>query len=191
MSRSNAASSGLRHRPSRTVPAMIVAVVLLALGVLTVLAVVARLVNGTWPGSVRGPARTAATYVWGDAPVIATGSVLALLGLILVIAALKPGEYRAARLRIGDADSAVRETDYVISTRALARLAVARADEVDGVDKVTASASGRHVHVRITTTSEQAIQIRERVVSSVTAAVSAAGVDPMPRVTAVVRTKEI
>lgn len=191
MSRSNATSRRLRRRPSRTVPATIVAVVLLALGVLMALAAVARLIHGTWPRAVTGPAGAASGYTWGTATVIVAGSVAALLGLILVIAALKPGGYRTAELQIADADTTVGDTDYVISTRALARLAAAKADQVDGVDKVAASASGRRVHVRVTTTSEQATQIRERVLAAVTDALIATGVQPLPRVTTVVRTKEI
>lgn len=191
MSRRNAASKKLRRRPSRTVPATVVAIVLLALGGLTAVTAVARLVNGRWPSSVTGPAGTASGYTWGASTVIAAGSVTALLGLILLIAAFKPGGYRAAQLRVSDSDTKVRDTDYVISTRALARLAAAEADQVDGVDKVAASASGRRVHVRVTTTSEQAAHIHDQVMTAVTNSLSAAGVQPPPQVSTVVRTKEI
>lgn len=191
MSRKPATSGRLLRRPSRSVPATIVAVLLLALGALTAVAAGARLVNGRWPGSVRGPAGTASAYTWGTSTVIAAGGVAAVLGLILVIAAVKPGSYLGAHLHIDDADTEVLDTDYVISTRALARLAAAKADQVDGVDKVAASASGRRVHVRVTTTSEQATQIHERVMTTVTDALSAAGVQPPARVTTAVRTKEI
>lgn len=191
MTRTVAASKRLRRRPSRTVPATIVAVGLLALGVLAAIAAVGRLVTGAWPRAVTDAAGAVSDYTWATPAVIVAGGVAALLGLILVIAALTPGRYRVAELHLADADTTVRDTDYVISTRALARLAAAKADQVDGVDRVAASASGRRVHVRITTTSEQGMQIRERVLSAVTDALSATGVQPMPRITAVVRTKEI
>ena len=49
MSRSNARTRSLRRRPSRTIPATVVAVVLLALGVATAIAAISRLVQGSWP----------------------------------------------------------------------------------------------------------------------------------------------
>lgn len=192
MSRSNARSRGLRRRPSRTVPATIVAVVLLALGGLTAVAAVARLVTGTWPGQVLGPARTVSALTWGSTAVIVAGATVALIGLILVAAAVKPGPYRTARLQVsGEAPGAVDQTDFVISTRGLARLAAARADLVDGVDKVAVSASARRIHLQVRTSSEQAEQIRRQITDDVGRTLSAAGVQPPPRVTAAVRTKGI
>jgi len=190
MSRTNAKSRRLRHRPSRVVPATIVAVVLLALGTLTAIVAIARLVNGTWARQVTGPARTVAGLTWGSTAVIVAGAVLVVLGLVLLIAGIKRGAYRTAVLQRPDGGE-VADTDYVISTRAMARLAAAQADTVDGVDKVSASASGRRVHVSVTTDSEQASQIRDRVQQGVTARLGAAGVSPAPKVTTTVRTKGI
>lgn len=194
MSRSNARSRRLRQRPSRTIPATIVAVALLAVGALAATAALARLTGGTWAPQLTGPARSVSALTWGSTAIITASSVLVLLGLVLLVAGLKPGAFRAAQLRpsatAGDAGSA-EETDFVISTRALARLAAARADLVDGVDKVSTSASGRRVHVVVTTTSEQADEIRDRVTRDVVDAVSAAGVQPVPRVTTTVRTRGI
>ena len=190
MSRANARSRRLRRRPSRVVPATIVAVVLLALGALTAIAAIGRLVNGTWATQVTGPARAVTGLTWGSTAVIATGVVLAVLGLVLLVSGIKLGAFRTAELAT-PAGGDVADTDYVISTRALAHLAAAQADTVDGVDKVSASASGRRVHVSVTTESEQASQIRDRVQQGVTDRFTAAGVSPAPRVTTNVRTKGI
>ena len=190
MSRSNARSRRLRRRPSRIVPATIVAVVLLALGALTALAAIARLVNGTWPTQVTSTAPTVAALTWGSSAVITAGAVLALIGLVLLVAGVKLGAFRTVQLA-APAGGEVGETDYVISTRAMAHLAAAQADTVDGVDKISASASGRRVHVSVTTASEQADQICDRVQQGVTDRLTAAGVSPAPRVTATVRTKGI
>lgn len=191
MSRSNARSRRLRRRPSRTVPATIVAVVLLAVGALAAVVAIARLVNRTWPSPVTRAATQAASLTWGSPAVITAGAVTALLGLVLLTAGLKRGGFRSARLQPASGNGVAGDTDFVISTRALARLAAARADLVDGVDKVSASASGRWVHVQAVTTSEQADEIRTRVSDGVTETLSAPGVQPMPRVTATVRTKGI
>lgn len=190
MSRDNARSRRLRHRPSRVVPASIVAAVLLALGALTVVAVVARLVNGTWPSPVTSAAGPVAALTWGSTAVISAGAVAAALGLVLLVAGIKLGPFRTTPLP-APAGAEVGETDYVISTRAVARLAAARAGTVDGVDKVSTSATSRRVRVRVTTTSEQSAEIRDRVQQRVADALTSAGVAPAPQVTTTVRTKGI
>lgn len=191
MSRSTVRSRGLRRRPSRTVPATIVAFVLLALGALAAVVAIARLVNGTWPSQVTDYGSVVVALTWGSSAVIAAGVVVALIGLALLVAGLKRGAFKTAQLQPASSNGVVGETDFVISTRAMARLVAARADSVDGVDKVSASASGRRVHVQVVTTSEQAVEIRDRVSQGVTETLTAAGVQPLPRVTAVVRTKGI
>lgn len=191
MSRANARSRRLRRRPSRTVPASIVAVVLLALGVLTAIAAISRLVDGSWPGQVTGPAAAVAALTWGSAAVLTAGAVLGVLGLVLLIAGIKLGRFRTAPLVAGGSGEAVADTDFVISTRSLARLAAARADQVDGVDTVSASSSSRRVRLKVATTSEQTEQIRQQVIDGVTERLAATGLQPVPRVSATVRTKGI
>ena len=190
MSRSDATSRGLRRRPSRTVPATIVAVVLLAVGVLAAITAIARLVNGTWASQVTSPARKVSGLTWGSAAIITASVVLALVGLILLIAGVKLGAFKTAQLQPPAGDR-IGESDFVISTRAMARLAAAEADTVDGVDKVSASASGRKVYLTVTTTSEQGDQIRSRVQQGVVERLTAAGVSPAPKVSTTVRTKGI
>lgn len=190
MSRSDARSTPLRRRPSRTVPATIVAVLMLAVGALTAVAAIAQLVNGSWPSQVTGVASTAAKVTWGSTTAITAGAGILVVGLILLIAGLKRGGFSVARLDTS-IPGAVAERDYVISNRAMARIATAHADTVDGVDKVSASASGRRVHLSVNTTSEQTAEISQRVVAAVTNALVASSVQPQPRVTASVRTKEI
>jgi len=190
MSRTNARSRRLRRRPSRTVPATIVAVVLLALGVLTAVAAISRLVTGAWPSQVTGPASTATALTWASTAVLTAAVVAVVLGLVLLVAGLKPGGYRSVHLR-GPGGDQVDQTDYVISNHAVARLAAGQADLVDGVDKVSASVDGRKVRLRLTTSSEQTAEIRDRVVRRVTENLTAAGLDPAPRVSATVRTKDL
>jgi len=190
MSRTDARSRRLRRRPSRTVPATVVAVVLLALGVLTAVAAISRLVTGRWDDLVTRPAGTVAAQTWGSPLVVTVAALTLVVGLVLVVAGLKPGAYRSARLH-GPTGAGVEQTDYVITNAAIARLAAGQADLVDGVDKVAASADGRRVRLRLTTSSEQTAQIRDRVVQGVTASLTATGLDPAPRVSATVRTKDL
>ena len=138
-----------------------------------------------------GPASAVAGLIWGSPAVLSAGAVLALLGLVLLIAGIKPGGLKTASLSLGRPSGAVADTEFVISTRSLARLAAASADQVDGVDDVSASASGRRVQLHVTTTSEQADQIRRQVTERVTERLTATGVQPPPRVSTTVRTKDI
>jgi hypothetical protein len=172
------------------VPAIIVAFVLVAIGVLTVVAAIARLVSGSWASQFAGPARVVANYNWGADAVLAASTVILIVGLVLFIAGVMLGGHRSAQLS-GPTGGQIEQTDYVITNRAIARLAVSRADLVDGVDTVSASATSRRVRLRISTTSEQADQIRDRVVRGVTDTLTAVGIDPPPQVSAAVRTKEI
>lgn len=180
----------LRRRPSRTVPATIVALVLLALGALTAIAAVSRLVQGTWPSQATSPVSAVAAQTWGSTAVVVAAALAVLVGLVLLVAGLKPGGFGAAQLR-GPEGELVEQTDYVLTNAAIARLAAAQADRVDGVDKVSASADGRRVRVRVTTTSEQTAQIRDRVVQRVSGTLAASGLDPAPRVSATVTTKDL
>lgn len=191
MSRHSARSRQLRRRPSRTVPATVVALVILALGVLTAIASTSRLVSGSWPATVSSAAAAVAPLAWASTAVLASGAVVALLGLVLLVAGVKLGSSRTATLTAGGVGDAVGGTEFVISTRSLARMAAARADQVDGVDKVSASASARRVELQVTTTSEHVDEIRRQVTEGVTERLAATGVQPVPRVRATVRTKGI
>lgn len=190
MSRSNARSRRLLRRPSRVVPATIVAALLLAVGLLAAVAAVTQLVNDAWPDPVNDAAAELTDLSWGSAVVVVSAVVLAVIGLLVLVAGLSPGRLRTARLHASEGDS-IEVCDYVISTRGLARLAAARADTIDGVDRVSVSATGRRVRLRVTTASEQTGQIRDRVQQSVTAALTGAGLSPVPRVSTTVRTKGI
>lgn len=190
MSRHDQRSKRLRNRPSRVVPAVIVAAVITAIGVLAVISVILRLVNGSWPSPVTKSATALAGLTWSSAVMITATIVLAVLGLIMLIAGLKPGHATSARLN-GPDRTGIADTDYVISRRAIARLSAAEADSVGGVERVSTSATGKKVHLSIVSPSEQTDQIRSQVVEQVTRTLQATGLNPLPRITASVRTKEI
>lgn len=89
----------LHRRPSRTVPALIASVLLLALGVLLCWLAVYRLVEGRWPESLLSGADAAGRTAWNDPAAWITGGVLAGLGLVLLLCGLIPGGYRTLPLR--------------------------------------------------------------------------------------------
>ncbi len=180
----------LRRRPSRTVPASLVAVGLLALGVLTVVAAVSRLVTGAWPSQATSVAGAVAGQTLGSTAVVVTAAAAVVVGVVLLVAGVKPGGFRSVQLR-GPEGGPAEQVDYVIANSAVARLAVAEADRVDGVDTVSASTDGRRVRLRVTTTSQQTAPIRDRVVQQVSQTLDASGLDPAPRVSATITTKDL
>ncbi|MGI3780283.1 MAG: DUF6286 domain-containing protein, partial [Janthinobacterium lividum] len=129
----------------------------------------------------------------GSTAVLTTAIVTAVVGLVLLVAGVKPGAYRSAQLQSPDASQPndPEQTDFVITNRAVARLAAGRADLVDGVDRVSASVTAHRVHLDISTSSEQATEIRDRVVRGVTELLAAARLAALPRVTATVRTRKL
>ena len=106
-----------------------IAAVLTALGVLTVIAAVSRLVTGTWPTQATTVAGAVAGLTLGSTAVVAATAVAIVVGLVLLVAGVKPGGFRSAQLR-GPEGEAVEQTDYVITNSAIARLAAAGAAAV-------------------------------------------------------------
>ncbi|MEO7060746.1 MAG: DUF6286 domain-containing protein [Lapillicoccus sp.] len=91
------------------------------------------------------------------------GAVVALVGLWLVLTALRPRPRTAVAVRAA--------TGVFLRPRDLSRLAVAAADEVAGVQDARASATRTKVTLRITSTAGEAD--RDQVSDAVTAAVTA------------------
>jgi hypothetical protein len=192
VSRTDARSTRLRRRPARTVPATITAAVLLALGVGLVWAAVQRLARGSWPGFADQTASWLAALTWGDVWVLILSIGVALLGLILLVAAIKPGAPTAMTLDSGSsADTTEASTEVVMTRRSVAKLATARAGQVDGVDSVSSVVGARKVTVTVKTPSQQRSEIEQQVRDRVTGALQSAGLAPMPAVVVRARTRSL
>lgn len=189
MSRTNARSDALRRRPSRTVPAVIVALVLLTLSVAMVWVAVRRLSSGEWPGAVTQAADWAAALTWASATLLVIAGVVVLVGFVLVLCAVVPGKPTALRIETEPLDAEHGNVEAVMTRHSVAKLANARANEVDGVEGVKTTVTGRLVAMTITTPSTQREDIQQNVTERVRAALEASGLDPMPRVRAKARTK--
>ncbi len=191
MSRTDARSNALRHRPARTIPASVVALILLGLGLGLAWVAVLKLSQGSWPAFLLTLGDSLGRLTWGAGATIAVSAVIAVIGLVLLIAALTPGQPNALRLVDPHdmSESQVGDTDYVMTRRSVAKLAAAHADLVDGVDSVTATASARRVDLRVRTASDQRGEIERQVLDRVRGALEGAGITPIPRVIATVRTR--
>ncbi|GLX08293.1 DUF6286 domain-containing protein [Microbispora sp. NBRC 16548] len=150
-------------RPSRGLPAAVVALALLGIGGLTAVHVVSALLGlpvklvpyDQW-------ARWASTTAWDDGRVLAVASALALIGLVLILIAAVPGRGRMVALRTGDPDLMVG-----LPRRALARALRARATEVDGVREAGARMYGWHADVSVRTDLRDTAALGERVRAAV------------------------
>lgn len=190
MSRSDARQSALRRRPSRTVPAVIAALILLAVAVAVVWVSVLRLASGAWPTFVVDAANWAHDVSFGSTTAIAAAGGVAAIGLVMLLCAIIPGQYTALSVNNPDLDGGGGTTEVVMTRRSVARLATARADEVDGVGSVSTSARARSVALSITTPSSQRDAVGATVKQKVRDALQSAGVDPLPRVSVNVRTHQ-
>ncbi len=186
MSRHDARTTSLRRRPARTIPATVTALVLLALGVGLVWAAVVRLSQGSWPAFADQTATFVAAWTWGSIAVLVASLAVAVIGLILVIAALKPGPPTA--LALDDGSSGGVHTEVVMTRRSVAKLATARAGQVDGVDSVSTVVGARRVTLTVRTPSQQSQAIEQQVRDRVSGALQAAGLAPMPSVVVRART---
>lgn len=153
----------------------VLAVLLLAVGALLLRE--ALVAAGAFTGSQWLPA--AANGLKGFAPIwwlIPAGIVVAVIGLWLVVTALRPRSRRTLPL--------TSQTGIFLHTRDIARLASGAARDVDGVLDVSSTATRRTVDVRVQGTGDAALQ------DAVTAAVTDR-LSPLaspPRVAVTVRT---
>ena len=192
MSRTDARTTALRRRPARTIPATLTAVVLLALGVGLVWAAVQRLVQGSWPAFADQTGAWVAALAWGTVWVLVLAIAVAVLGLILLVAAIKPGPPTAMSVDSGSsADAAGASTEVVMTRRSVAKLATARAGQVDGVDSVSSVVGARKITVSVKTPSQQLAEIEQQVRDRVTDALQSAGLAPMPAVVVRARTQSL
>ncbi|GAB3536050.1 hypothetical protein GCM10027403_15420 [Arthrobacter tecti] len=170
----------LRRRPARTIPAVITAVVLLILGAGALwLGIDAARGNTGVLESAAGAARTP----WNSSVAVAVAGVVLAAGLILMLCAALPGKFTSLRLGAPTNQGTTTTTsEYVMSRHALARLAKARAEQVDGVESAAATASQRKLEVTVSTYLIQTAELRERVHQALTRALQDAGPLTEPRI---------
>ncbi|ETK35496.1 DUF6286 domain-containing protein [Microbispora sp. ATCC PTA-5024] len=150
-------------RPTRAGPAGIVALVLLALGVVTAVQVITTLLgNPVRIVPYDQVARWLRTTTWDGDRALAVASALALLGLLLLLIALVPGRGRMVTLATGDPDLAVG-----VPRRTLSAVLTAAASHVDGVRHARARVHGWRADVRADTDLRDTAGVGERVRAAV------------------------
>ncbi|MGW7537306.1 DUF6286 domain-containing protein [Amycolatopsis sp. NPDC054798] len=133
----------MKRRTRRSLPASLTAGVLLAVCVLAAVAAIQRLTGHQPWLDYRAVASAAHDAKWTDLVPALISAAVALVGLVLLWAALLPGKRRILPLA-GDPDSGADTTDYQSALRAAAA-------DVDGVDRARISTGSRKVKVRVKT----------------------------------------
>ncbi|MBG6218236.1 hypothetical protein IWX75_002717 [Arthrobacter sp. CAN_A6] len=183
----SARSQPLRRRSSRTVPATITSLILLALAVTGAWVGISRLITGTWPSFLAPIRQSLSGLTWASPAIWTAAVILTIVGLVLFLAAILPGKHTTLRLRGPDgADS--RSAETVISRRGLAKIASTHLDQADGVDSASVTATARKVTADVRTPLHNAPELRGKLQSSLERKFDQIGVDPSPRVTVRVRT---
>lgn len=136
----------LTRRPSRGLPAAVLAVALMAVGALGAWLSTTRLFTGRWPdGAASTMTALASTRL--DSPLVVIAIVvLAVLGLVALLLALWPGKPQHLTILPDDVPG-----QTVLSRRDLAALVRLRVEQVDGVDTVRVRVTGRRVDVLVST----------------------------------------
>lgn len=134
------------RRPRRSVPATLVALVLLTAAVLITVSCVQLLLDRPPLVPFATLARTASDLTWDNTIVVLLAGSVAALGLVLLIAALMPGNPVVLGLehRAGQPDAGT-------TRRSLDRALVSSARGVDGVDKASIRVKPRAVTVTVRT----------------------------------------
>jgi predicted membrane-bound mannosyltransferase len=146
------------RRSRRALPASLVAVVLLAICVLLAVSCVQTLTGHRPWLPFAAMASLAAGLTVSSPAVLAAAVLLAVLGLVLLFAALTPGSATVLPLQPGQTQLVSGVTQRSLTTA----LAVAAGD-VDGVDKARVRVGGRSVHAIVRTPLHQPGPLRDQV----------------------------
>ncbi|UEJ83368.1 alkaline shock response membrane anchor protein AmaP [Brachybacterium halotolerans subsp. kimchii] len=167
----------LDRRPARTAPVVLLALVLLVLGGLGVWTLGSLVIDGSWPASASAAIADLGALRLDSTPVLVTGCVLAVLGLLMVLAAILPGGRSRMRLLEDDVPGST-----VISRRDLAGRVRARTEEVDGVQSTQVDVGRRTVSVHARTVVDEVGPVESDVREAAEAAVAELRPDTMPSI---------
>jgi uncharacterized protein DUF6286 len=126
--------------PRRTVPALIVALLLLVASVLVGVSCVQTIAGVPPLLAFDTLGRTAASFTLADPPVLAAGGLLALLGTVLLLCALLPGTPQVLPLAAHEGGAVAG-----VARNGLARDLVAHARRVDGITAVRVNVGARTI----------------------------------------------
>lgn len=146
------------RRPRRTVPAVIVGLILLAAAVVVVISCIQLIVGNAPLIPFTAVGRFAADASLDDPAVLIGGAVLALVGVVLLVCALLPGTPQV--LALAESND---HTDAGVARQSLARDLTAHARAADGITGARVAVGARTVTVNARTPLRDRSGLSERV----------------------------
>ncbi|PQZ95052.1 hypothetical protein CQ018_06925 [Arthrobacter sp. MYb227] len=178
--RVNSPAPVARTRSTRGLAATITAILIGAVAITMIAAGFSRIRTGQWPEFVLFVASDRS--LTGSSPlVIAVASLLAILGLILLLSALIPGP------RKHFAVATENSRDVRINGSGIARLVEHRIDSIDGVSAVRANLRRVRVEVRVSTPLRATETVHNKALSAATEVLEDTLEAPLPRINIQVR----
>lgn len=183
----------LRRRPSRAIPSVVVLVLVLIVGVGLLWAGIQKLSTGQWWPQLSSAADSASSASWNSPWGWGAAAVAVVLGLVLLLCAVLPGGFNAARLNRQqvDADYSGAPIEAVIGNRGLATLASSAASQIDGVSGVKSSATAKTVIVRVTTPLHESSELVGEVKAAVEERLASADLTRFPKVRVSAQSKDV
>lgn len=180
-------SQSLHRRSSRSLPATLTALVLLAVSVAGAWIGITRITTGSWPGFLGAAREGLAPLAWNSPQVVAAAIILSALGLILLLAGILPGQRGTIRL-VEPENRRGGTSEAVVTLRGLSRIAAAHIDRTDGVDRSSVSTTATRMDVEVRTPLHDAGDLADRLKASLGTKMQELGVTPQPVITVRVRT---
>ena len=132
----------LRRRPARVLPALVLAALLILGGTLGVWALGSLLLDGAWPAPLADTIGAVGSQRLDTTPVHVAAALLALLGLVLLLSAVLPGDPGHLTMRTEEASG-----ETAIARRDAARVVRLRVEQVDAVRRARVSMRRHTLHV--------------------------------------------
>lgn len=172
----------LRPRPARRTPATITAALLLAAGGLAAAAGIARLATGQPPRPAIRLLRSVSTLSWSDATMIIASGIAAALGIVLLVCAIVPGKRDAADLLVPQGgEPAPATVEAAIGHKTLTHMVAARAQTLNGIDRIRVHGNTRVLQVHATTPTRYVDQVRQDLADTVAQTLTSTGIQRPPK----------
>jgi hypothetical protein len=169
------------RRPRRTLPATIVALVVLAICVLVVVAVVQDLLGQTPFLGLDQLLAVTSTQHWNSAATVAAAVVAAVIGLVLLLLAIRPGPATVLPLARYEIDGRP-GADAGVRRATLAKDLATTAEAVAGVSRAEVTARRRRVTATVRVAAAEPAAVPGHVRERLEARLTEIGPAPRPRV---------
>ncbi|WP_058235259.1 DUF6286 domain-containing protein [Devriesea agamarum] len=177
----------LLHRPYRSIPMIILGIILLLIGILVCAVSISMLSKTEIPSWITSLGDQIRALVIDSPAGWTIAIVLVCLGLICLLAGIIPGARSALELSAPD-HAPGQQREIVIPPRDLEQFASASAQSLDGVTSARATCRGRRMEIRVQTPLHESGDLGDRIQKRVQTRLDGLGLVSTPRVRVRIRT---